>query len=60
MTMLDPERHDWRQASDSDVYHAAQGGLPQATAELHRREAMHRVSPATAARTVARAKAGRR
>ena len=41
MTLIDPAAEDWRAKSDSLVWYAAQDGIPQAQAELRRREATH-------------------
>lgn len=48
---------DWSKLSDSDVWHAAQGGAHGAGAELRKRELAHRSSPGGTAALVARAKA---
>lgn len=37
--LLEPADIDWRNADDSAVYYAARDGVPQAQAELQRREA---------------------
>jgi hypothetical protein len=35
---LDPAEEDWREADLAELYHASKAGIPQATAELRRRE----------------------
>jgi hypothetical protein len=38
---IDPATEDWTKKADSTVYWAAKGGVPQAKAELARREREH-------------------
>lgn len=56
--LIDPAETDWSTCSDSKVYHAAQDGVPQAKAELRRREAAHRMTPAVAAAVARKGKRG--
>lgn len=56
------DNEDWSTVGDTDVWHAAKGGAAGAAEELRKREMkaqMTRVSPASAAKAVARAKARR-
>jgi hypothetical protein len=60
--LIDPAERDWSTEDDSTVWHAAGDGIPQAKAELRRREAQHRVgrmSPSAKAAMVSRARNGR-
>lgn len=36
--LIDPAMENWREMEDSEVYHAAKAGVPQAQKELERRE----------------------
>jgi hypothetical protein len=56
--LIDPAERDWSTEDDSTVWHAAGDGIPQAKAELRRRETQHRVGRAKAA-MVSRARNGR-
>lgn len=37
--VIDPAKEDWTEMEDSEVYHAAKAGVPEAKAELARRDA---------------------
>lgn len=37
--VVDPAKEDWTEMEDSEVYHAAKAGVPEAKAELARRDA---------------------
>jgi hypothetical protein len=54
--LIDPATKDWTACDDSTVWHAAQDGVPQAKAELRKREMRQRANPHAVAAAVARAK----
>lgn len=53
---IDPAEEDWSQADDAELYHSAKAGIPQAVAELERREAAGRPRTNPAAERVMRAR----